>query len=111
MLDRLLNSVSRLLQWARDRRAAEQDRDGDFGPEDSFEGTMRLRADAKEDDDADDMILVIALVALITVLLYVRSRIYDQQRRQAGQDDAAPQNGGRFPPPGDPARNEWNILR
>ncbi|KAL1681892.1 hypothetical protein EV122DRAFT_260478 [Schizophyllum commune] len=99
------------IQWARDRRAAEQDRDGDFGPEDSFEGTMRLRADAKEDDDADDMILVIALVALITVLLYVRSRIYDQQRRQAGQDDAAPQNGGRFPPPGDPARNEWNILR
>ncbi|KAI5890302.1 uncharacterized protein SCHCODRAFT_01317053 [Schizophyllum commune H4-8] len=72
---------------------------------------MRLRADAKEDDDADDMILVIALVALITVLLYVRSRIYDQQRRLAGQDDAPAQNGGRFPPPGDPARNEWNILR
>lgn len=66
------------------------------------------------------MVLVMLCVA-VSVLLYVRTRIVDrlrrdQQRRQQQQGDqqvppAAAGNGGVFPAPGDPARNEWAVLR
>lgn len=37
----------------------------------------------------------------------------DQQQQQAQNQQGQPQvnGGGVFPPPGDPARNEWAIVR
>ncbi|RDB24755.1 Protein sel-1 1 [Hypsizygus marmoreus] len=105
------------IQWARDRRNAEQERDSDFGPEDYFEGATRggNREDTELDDLTETFVLVF-LCLLISVLLYMRTRIVDRIRRdqqEGGQQDqqAQPQANGMFPPPGDPARNEWAILR
>ncbi|KAF8891764.1 hypothetical protein BD779DRAFT_1643181 [Infundibulicybe gibba] len=105
------------IQWARDRRNAENERDSDFGPEDYFEGAMR--GGNREDEEMGDTmetVLLVALCVFISILLYVRARIVDRMRRdqqQQGGDGNQPPaaNGGVFPPPGDPARNEWAILR
>ncbi|KIM40271.1 hypothetical protein M413DRAFT_446444 [Hebeloma cylindrosporum] len=105
------------IQWARDRRDAERERESDFGPEDYFDGTLRNRDDIEIDEFGETMILVL-LCLLISLLLYIRTRIVERMRRdqrqqgQGGdQPPAANGNGGLFPPPGDPARNEWAILR
>lgn len=66
-------------------------------------------------DDLKETILLVLLCFVISVLLYVRTRIVDRMRRdqQEGQpqEGQPPGNQGVFPPPGDPARNEWAILR
>ena len=99
------------MQWARNRRNAEHD--ADFGPEDDFEGAIRggNREDI-EDDDVTETFLLVFLCLAIAVLLYIRTRIVERMRRDQGEQrpqDA--QNHGVFPPPGDPARNEWAIQR
>jgi SEL1 protein len=122
-LDFVHSLISRLqltyhvYQWARDRRDAERERESDFGPEDYFDGTLRNREDVEIDEFGETMILVL-LCLLISLLLYIRTRIVERMRRdqrqqgQGGdQPPAANNNGGVFPPPGDPARNEWAILR
>ncbi|KAJ7496963.1 hypothetical protein FB451DRAFT_1120046 [Mycena latifolia] len=102
------------LQWARDRRSAEQDRDTEFAPDDYLGG----RGDGDTDDFSDTVLLLLLCLA-VSVLIYVRTRIVDRMRRdqqqqqpQAGADANAPPAGanGVFPPPG-PARDEWAILR
>ncbi|KAI0365575.1 HCP-like protein [Pilatotrama ljubarskyi] len=120
------------VQWARERRqaeAAERDRDADFGPEDYFDAAMRgnrYREEEDVDEFAETMLLVV-LCLLVSVLLYVRGRWVErlrqeeEQRRQAngnaqGQQGQQPQpepaaDLGVFPPPGDPAQDEWAILR
>ncbi|KAI0827882.1 HCP-like protein [Trametes gibbosa] len=108
------------VQWARERRQAEADRDGDFGPEDYFDAAMRgnrYREEEDVDDFAETMLLVV-LCVLVSVLLYVRGRWVErlrqeeEQRRQAnGQPPRAQPDRGVFPPPGDPAQDEWAILR
>ncbi|KAG6920181.1 hypothetical protein DXG01_004950 [Tephrocybe rancida] len=103
------------IQWARDRRNAEQERDSDFGPEDYFEGA--LRGGNREDEHFDDLretFLLVFLCLLISVLLYVRTRIVDRIRRDQNenqQEQQRPADLGVFPPPGDPARNDWAIFR
>lgn len=107
-------------QWARERRDADREREGDFGPEDYFDGTMRggNRDDAELDEFGETMVLVV-LCLVISILLYIRTRIVERMRRdqreqgQAGDQQAPPNgpDGGVFPPPGDPARNDWAILR
>lgn len=104
------------LQWARERRDAE--RDNDFGPEDYFDGAMRggNREDVEIDEFGETMLLVL-LCVVISILLYIRTRIVERMRReqrnqgQAGEEQAPNGNGGVFPPPGDPARQDWAILR
>ncbi|KAH9485480.1 putative Sel1-like repeat-containing protein C1B3.10c [Psilocybe cubensis] len=106
------------IQWARERRDADRERDSELGPEDYFDG-MRAgnRDDAELDEFGETMVLVI-LCLVISILLYIRTRIVERMRRdqreqQAG-DQQGPANGpdgGLFPPPGDPARNDWAILR
>ncbi|PPQ88450.1 hypothetical protein CVT25_011576 [Psilocybe cyanescens] len=106
------------IQWARERRDAEREREGDFGPEDYFDGTIRggNRDDAEVDEFGETMVLVL-LCLVISILLYIRTRIVERMRRdqreQGQAGDQAPPNGdgGVFPPPGDPARNDWAILR
>ncbi|KAF8967950.1 hypothetical protein BDZ97DRAFT_1802104 [Flammula alnicola] len=110
------------IQWARERRDAEREREGDFGPEDYFDGTMRGNREDVEIDEFGETMILVLLCIVISILLYIRTRIVERMRRdqreqgqaggQAGEQ-AAPPNGNRgvFPPPGDPARNEWAILR
>ncbi|KAI0665661.1 HCP-like protein [Trametes maxima] len=111
------------VQWARERRQAEADRDGDFGPEDYFEGAMRGNRYREGEEDYDDFaetMLLIALCLLVSMLLYVRGRWVERLRREEeqrrqGQGNAPQaqqqQQRGVFPPPGDPAREDWAILR
>ncbi|GLB37757.1 putative protein with sel1-like repeats [Lyophyllum shimeji] len=104
------------IQWARERRNAEQERDSDFGPEDYFEGALRGNREDIEFDDLQETILLVLLCLLISVLLYIRTRIVDRMRRdqnngQQGLDEGRAADQGVFPPPGDPARNDWAILR
>lgn len=110
------------MQWARDRRNAEQDREGEFGPEDYFDGALRggHRGDGEVDEFSETMLLVL-LCLTVSILIYVRTRIVDrmrrnqqeQQRQQPGNHPPPPppDNGGIFPAPGDPARREWAVLR
>lgn len=125
------------MKWARERRqaeAAERDRENDFGPEDYFEGAMRgghvhrhrEEGDVTEEDEdefAETMLLVV-LCLLVSVLLYVRGRWVDrlrreeEERRRNGNGGQQQQNGllgvnpnGVFPPPGDPAADDWAVLR
>lgn len=107
------------LQWARERREAEREREGDFGPDDYLEGTLRgaNREDGEIDEFGETVVLVL-LCLVISILLYIRTRIVERMRRdqreqgQAGDQQGRPNvNGGVFPPPGDPARADWAILR
>ncbi|KAG6889928.1 hypothetical protein C0992_003523, partial [Termitomyces sp. T32_za158] len=102
------------IQWARERRNAEQDRDSDFGPEDYFEGALRGIREEEQLNDLRETFILVFLCLLISVLLYVRTRIVDRMRRdqnEGQQDEQRPANLGVFPPPGDPARNDWMIFR
>ncbi|KAL1941435.1 hypothetical protein VTO73DRAFT_7252 [Trametes versicolor] len=107
------------VQWARERRQAEADRDGDFGPEDYFDAAMRgnrYREEEDVDEFAETMLLVV-LCLLVSVLLYVRGRWVErlrqeeEQRRQANGQPPVQQQRGVFPPPGDAAQEDWAILR
>ncbi|KAI0687874.1 HCP-like protein [Cerioporus squamosus] len=116
------------VQWARDRRRAEADNEGDFGPEDYFDAATRghrYREEEEVDEFAETMLLVV-LCLMVSVLLYVRGRWMDRIRREEeerrrqgnggnGQPAQQQQNGvnanGLFPPPGDPAREDWAVLR
>lgn len=107
-------------QWARDRRAAENERDGDFGPEDYFDAATRggYRGEEDADEFVETMLLVI-LCIMVSTLLFIRGRWVERLRRneqeqpQEQQQPQAPAAGlGLYPPPGDAgARNEWNVIR
>ena len=64
--------------------------------------------------------LLVVLCAAVSVLLYVRGRWVERLRREEEQRRLAngqpPEQGqdrqrGVFPPPGDPAQDDWAILR
>ncbi|OCH89879.1 HCP-like protein [Obba rivulosa] len=109
------------VQWARERRHAEQEQEGDFGPEDYFDAaTRRRRPDDEEVNEFAETMLLVVLCLMVSVLLYIRGRWVErmrreeQQRQQAAAGAALPQpqaGEGFFPPPGDPARDDWAILR
>ena len=104
------------VQWARDRRNSEEGA-VDFGPEDYFEGAMRGgRRDAEEDEDEFlETLFLCGLCALVSGLIYFRRRWVERRRREqeavVQRGDPPPPDGGLFPPPGDPARDDWAILR
>lgn len=117
-----MSRLTKSFQWARDRRNEEQERDSDFGPEDYFEGALRGGHRDEEEDEFGETMLLVTLCVVIASLLYIRTRIVDRMRReqqrqqQGGADQRGAQQaphapGGVFPAPGDPARNEWAILR
>ena len=100
------------MQWARDRRNAELDRDSDIGPEDMFDAALRGGNRGEEDGDefAETMILVV-LCLIVSLLLYIRGRWVErlrreeqQQRRQLEQQQE--RDDGLFPPPEIPARRD-----
>ncbi|EPT02547.1 hypothetical protein FOMPIDRAFT_1143800 [Fomitopsis schrenkii] len=99
------------VQWARERRQAEADREGDFGPEDYFD-TVTRRRDDDEDDFAETMLLVVVCV-LVSVLIYVRGRWMERIRREAQQQERQQQQGagGQVPAAApravDPPQLDW----
>jgi len=106
------------VQWARDRRNAELDHDGDLGPEDMFDAALRGGHHGEEDADefVETMVLVV-LCLIVSLLLYIRGRWVErlrreeqQQRRQLEQREER-DDDGLFPPPGDPARDDWAVPR
>jgi SEL1 protein len=66
-------------------------------------------------DEFAETVLLISLCFLILLLFYVRTRaVRTQQQGADGANEPQPQadaNGGVFPLPGDPARDDWAILR
>jgi SEL1 protein len=101
------------IQWARERRNAELDRDSDLGPEDMFDAALRggHRGEDEQDEFFETMILVV-LCLIVSLLLYIRGRWVErlrreeqQQRRQLEQHEE--QENGLFPPRGEPARDDW----
>lgn len=101
-------------QWARERRNAENERDSDYGPEDYFEAAM-LGGHRREEevDEFTETMLLVALCALVALLIYVRTRIVRRargQEQEQQQDQGGQRDLGVFPLPGDPARQEWNIV-
>lgn len=92
------------IQWARDRQSAS----GDFGPEDYFDAATREGRRDDQDDFRETMFLVI-LCLLVSGLIYLRGRWAERRRQEERQPP--PPNEGLFPPEGDPARNDWAILR
>ncbi|KAJ6593532.1 HCP-like protein [Mycena capillaripes] len=97
------------VQWARERKNAEQDRETEFGSDDYLTG----RGD--DTDDFSDTVLLMLLCLAVSVLIYVRTRIVDRMRRDQQQQQPQPgvdgnDANGVFPPPG-PARDEWAVLR
>jgi SEL1 protein len=98
-------------QWARERRNAENERDGDFGPEDYFEAALRGGHRREEEvDELTETMLLVALCALVALLIYVRTRIVRRARGQEQEQQQVQRDLGVFPLPGDPARQEWNIV-
>ncbi|KAK7045626.1 ERAD-associated protein [Paramarasmius palmivorus] len=111
------------IEWARNRRNAEQERDSDFGPEDYFEAALRGGHRGEEDaDEFSETMLLVLLTLTVSVLIYFRTRMvrrmrHDQQRQQQeqGQQQVRPparpvanppaENGDRFPPPG----GDWDT--
>lgn len=69
--------------------------------------------DDMEIDELGETMVLVILCLVISVLLYIRTRIVERMRReQRDQQGGENRNdGGVFPPPGDPARNDWVILR
>lgn len=58
--------------------------------------------------------ILVALCLMVSVLLYVRTRLVDRLRRederQGGNGEQQQQRGQAPPPAGDPARDEWRII-
>lgn len=63
--------------------------------------------------------VLLVLCLMVSVLMYVRTRWVERRRREqeerngAGGPQPAHNQGGLgvFPPPGDPARDEWAVMR
>jgi SEL1 protein len=107
------------IQWARDRRNAELDRDSDLGPEDMFDAALRgghRGPGGGLNDDGDEFVETMVLVVLcliVSLLLYIRGRWVERLRReeQRQMEQRDGRDDGLFPPPGDPARDDWAVPR
>ena len=117
-----LSSLPRLnirMQWARNRRNAELDRDSDLGPEDMFDAA--LRGGNREEEDGDEFVetmILVVLCLIVSLLLYIRGRWVERLRReeqqQRGQlDQHEERENGLVTPPGEPApaRDDWAVPR
>lgn len=125
----ITSALTMNFQWARDRRNAENDRDGDFGPEDYFDGAIRGAHRGQGEEDVDEFaetMLLVFLCLMVSALLYFRGRWVERMRRdeQEPQPQGAPNNGpppapppvpqpqqGMFPPLPDNPPQGWEMLR
>lgn len=103
------------VQWARERRQAENDRDNDLGPEDYFDAVTRgINREDENGDDFSETMLLVALCLLVSVLIYVRGRWMERLRREEQQQPPPQQNqqpvAGQPPAnaaPGVPGMDDW----
>lgn len=78
-----------------------------------------LRGGHRGNDDGDEFVETMVLVVLcliVSLLLYIRGRWVERLRREEQQqrrqfEQRVEQDEGMFPPPGDPARDDWAIPR
>ncbi|KAH9174932.1 HCP-like protein [Lactarius sanguifluus] len=90
------------IQWARDRRNAELDRDSDIGPEDMFDAA--LRGGHRGNDEADEFVetmMLVVLCLIVSLLLYIRGRWVERLRREEREQRAAAAG----------ARDDWAVPR
>ncbi|KZT01467.1 HCP-like protein [Laetiporus sulphureus 93-53] len=108
------------VQWARQRRQAENDRDGDFGPEDYFDAATRGQNRGDEDvDEFLETMLLVVICLVVSILLYLRSRWVERLRREEQERLQRQAAGPRAPgpnadpvPPGDerPQMEDWELA-
>lgn len=75
----------------------------------------------RDDGDTNEFtetMMLVALCLVISILLYIRTRIVERMRRDQGNQQqgpnvpaAQPNGNGLFPGAEDPARNDWVVLR
>lgn len=65
----------------------------------------------EEIDEFGETMILVALCLMVSVLLYVRTRLVDRLRREDERQGGNGEQRGQAPPPaGDPARDEWRII-
>lgn len=113
-------------QWARERRQAlNNELEGDFGPEDYFDGAMLggTRGGEMPQEEMTEILFLFGILAVVTVLMIVRQRLVERIRRQeaeiarleGGVDavrqhiQAQPPAPAAFPQP-DPPAEDWHML-
>jgi SEL1 protein len=78
-----------------------------------------LRGGHRGEEDGDEFVETM-LCLVVSLLLYIRGRWVErlrreeqQQRRQLDEreEQQQQQDNGLFPPPGDPARDDWAVPR
>lgn len=95
-------------QWARNRRREENERDGDYGPEDYFDAATRRNREEDEADEFAETMLLVVLTIAVSALLYVRGRWVERARREAQAPQQQQGNGvPPRPPQGQPPENAW----
>lgn len=80
-----------------------------------------MRGGHRGEEDVDDFgetMLLLVLCIAVSTLLFIRGRWVERMRREQEEQQRqqqpgaqAGQGGGLYPPPGNPARNDWAILR
>ena len=82
-----------------------------------FEAAMRggHRGEDEGDEFVETMMLVV-LCLIVSLLLYIRGRWVERLRREEWQQRQQQEireerDDGLFPPPGDPARDDWAVPR
>ena len=71
------------------------------------------------DDEADEFVetmMLVVLCLIVSLLLYIRGRWVERLRREERQQRQQQEvreerDEGLFPPPGDPARDDWAVPR
>ena len=75
-----------------------------------------LRGGYRGDDEADEFVetmMLVVLCLIVSLLLYIRGRWVERLRREERQlrQHEEERDDGLFPPPGDPARDDWAVPR
>lgn len=103
------------VQFARDRRLAEEERDSDWGPEDYFDGAMRggrrEGGPNPRDEEFIETMAIAGLVFAVAGLIWLRRRAYRGVRRLQEEEEREDRQRGLFPAPEDPARQDWAVMR
>ncbi len=62
-------------------------------------------------DGFGETVLLVLLCLVISILLYIRTRMVERMRREQREQGQNAANGGIFPPADDQGRGDWAILR
>ncbi|TFL07178.1 hypothetical protein BDV98DRAFT_557395 [Pterulicium gracile] len=76
------------IQYVRDHRNAENERDGDFGPDDDFDGALRGsrrkahddKDDLDEEEEFEETVLILIICLVVSGLFWLRHRLAQRAR-------------------------------